>query len=96
MLKEQLLFLITTPIYMVVIGAEIILSNIHAKKYYKLKDTLMNVYLCLVNGGIDLLFRAVYLVILIVIYQFHIISWASDGMLYWFLLFLFERLQKSA
>ena len=90
MLKEQILFLITTPIYIVVIGAEIILSNLHLKKYYSLKDTLMNVYLCIINGGIDLLFRAVYLVILIVMYQFHFIKWPSNSLLYWFLLFISE------
>jgi len=90
MLKEQILFLVTTPIYIVVIGAEIILSNLHVKKYYTLKDTLMNVYLCIINGGIDLLFRAVYLVILVAIYQFHFISWPSNGLLYWFLLFISE------
>ena len=90
MLKEQILFLVTTPIYIVVIGAEIILSNLHVKKYYTLKDTLMNVYLCIINGGIDLLFRAVYLVILVAIYQFHFISWPSKGLLYWFLLFISE------
>ncbi len=65
MLNEQLLILITTPIYIVVIVAEIILSNLDLKKYYTLKGTLMNMYLCILNGGIDLLFRAVYLVILI-------------------------------
>jgi len=90
MLKEQLLFLVTTPIYIVVIAAEIILSNLHLKKYYTLKDTLMNVYLCLVNGGIDLLFRAVYLLILVVIYKVHFIIWPSTGLLYWFLLFISE------
>lgn len=90
MLKEQLLFLITTPIYILVIGAEIILSNLHLKKYYTLKDTLMNVYLCILNGGIDLLFRAVYLVILVVVFQFHFINWSSNSAWYWFLLFIFE------
>ncbi|MEO8820262.1 MAG: sterol desaturase family protein [Ginsengibacter sp.] len=90
MLKEQLLFLITTPIYILVIGAEIILSNLHLKKYYTLKDTLMNVYLCILNGGIDLLFRAVYLVILVVVFQFHFINWSSNSVWYWFLLFIFE------
>ncbi len=65
MLKEQLLILLSTPFYLVVIGTEILISHLHLKKYYKLKDTLINVYLCVINGGIDLLFRAVYLVILL-------------------------------
>ncbi|MEO5782903.1 MAG: sterol desaturase family protein, partial [Ginsengibacter sp.] len=71
MLKEQLLILISTPLYLIVIGVEILLSHLHLKKYYALKDTAMNVYLCLVNGGIDLLFRAVYVVILLWFFNFH-------------------------
>jgi sterol desaturase/sphingolipid hydroxylase (fatty acid hydroxylase superfamily) len=92
MLKEQLLILITTPIYIVVIAAEIILSNLHLKKYYTLKDTLMNVYLCVLNGGIDLLFRAVYLVILAALFRFHFISFSFNPVIYWFLLFIAEDL----
>ncbi len=90
MLNEQLLILITTPIYIVVIATEIILSNLHLKRYYSLKGTLMNMYLCILNGGIDLLFRAVYLVILIDVYRFHIISFSFNPFLYWFLLFIAE------
>lgn len=92
MLNEQLLLLITAPVYLIVIGFEIILSNLHLKKYYTLKDTLINMYLCILNGGIDLLFRAVYLVILVVFYEFHFISFSFNPILYWFLLFIFEDL----
>lgn len=90
MLKEQLLILISTPIYLVVIGFEIILSNLNLKKYYTLKDTLINIYLCVLNGGIDLLFRTVYIVILLLFYRFHFIDFSSNLFLYWFLLFVFE------
>ncbi len=92
MLNEQLLILITAPLYIIVIGAEIILSNLHFKKYYTLKDTLMNMYLCILNGGIDLFFRAVYLVILAELFQFHFIGLAFNPVLYWFLLFIGEDL----
>ncbi len=90
MLKEQLLILITTPLYLLVIGFEIILSHIHLRKYYTLKDTLINVYLCALNGGVDLLFRAVYLVILSYIFGFQLISFLFSPLLYWSLLFLLE------
>ncbi len=90
MLKEQLLLLITTPLYILVIGFEMMLSHLHLRKYYSLKDTLMNVYLCALNGGIDLLFRAVYLVILIFVFRFHFISFSFSPALYWVLLFLLE------
>ena len=92
MLKEQLLILITTPLYILVIGAEILLSHLHVKKYYSLKETLVNIYLCTLNGAIDLLFRAVYLVILAAIFGFHIVSFAAYPVVYWVSLFLLEDL----
>lgn len=92
MLKEQLLLLITAPVYLIVIGFEIILSNLHLKRYYTLKDTLMNMYLCILNGAIDLLFRAVYVVILVVFYNFHFISFTFNPILYWVTLFVLEDL----
>ncbi|HJY23747.1 MAG TPA: sterol desaturase family protein, partial [Hanamia sp.] len=90
MLKEQLLILITTPLYIVVIGFEIVLSHLHLKKIYTLKETLMNMYLCLLNGGIDLLFRVVYVVILAYFFRFHFVDFSFNLFLYWFLLFIAE------
>ncbi|MBA2249543.1 MAG: sterol desaturase family protein [Chitinophagaceae bacterium] len=91
-MKEQLLILISTPFYLVVIGIEILLSHLSIKKYYTVKDTLMNVYLCLINGSIDLLFRAVYLVILLRFFNFHFVSFSFNPVLYWALLFILEDL----
>ncbi len=90
MLKEQLLILISTPLYLIVIGLEILLSHIHVKKYYTLKDTLINIYLCVLNGGIDLLFRVVYIFVLASIYEFHFVDFSFSPVLYWFLLFILE------
>jgi sterol desaturase/sphingolipid hydroxylase (fatty acid hydroxylase superfamily) len=91
-MKEQMLILFTTPLYIIVIGIEILLSHLHLKKYYRLKDTLMNVYLCIMNGGIDLLFRAVYIVVLQWFYTFHFISFSFNPWLYWILLLILEDL----
>lgn len=92
MMKEQLLILISTPLYLLVIGAEMLLSHLHLKKYYTLNDTAMNVYLCLVNGGIDLLFRAVYVVILLWVFNFHFLDLSFNPVLYWGGLFILEDL----
>ena len=89
-MKEQLLILVTTPIYILVIGIEVLLSHFHLKKYYSIKETLMNVYLCLLNGGIDLLFRAIYLVVLLWFYKFHVVNFSFNPWLYWILLFILE------
>ena len=92
MVKEQLLILISTPLYLLVIGFEVILSHLHVKKYYSLKDTFINIYLCLINGGLDLLFRAVYIVILVTIFQFHFVDFSFSPFLYWPSLFILEDL----
>ncbi|MDP4285037.1 MAG: sterol desaturase family protein [Bacteroidota bacterium] len=92
MLNEQLLILIATPVYLIVIGFEIILSHLHFKKYYSLKGTLMNIYLSILNGGIDLLFRAVYVVILTLMFRFHFVDFSFNTVLYWVLLFISEDL----
>src|SRR5258708_3287059 len=89
-MKEQLLILFTTPLYILVIGVEVLLSHFHLKKYYSIKETLMNVYLCLLNGGIDLLFRAIYLVVLLWFYKFHVVDFSFNPWLYWILLFILE------
>jgi sterol desaturase/sphingolipid hydroxylase (fatty acid hydroxylase superfamily) len=91
-MKEQLLILISTPLYFIVIGVEMLLSHFHLKKYYSIKDTVTNVYLCLVNGGIDLLFRAVYVVILFWFFNFHVVDLSFSPLLYWGLLFILEDL----
>ncbi|MBS1738608.1 MAG: sterol desaturase family protein [Bacteroidetes bacterium] len=92
MLHEQLLLLISTPIYLIIIGAEILLSHWHLDKFYSVKDTLTNVYLSLLNGGIDLLFRAVYVVILAFFYEYHFFNPAFNPIFYWGALFFLEDL----
>lgn len=89
-MKEQLLILFSSSLYIVVIGFEILLSHLHLKKYYTVKETLINVYLCVVNSSIDLLFRLVYLVILWWFYNFHFIDLSVNSYLYWPILFLSE------
>ena len=82
--------MISTPIYVVVIGIEILLSHLHFKQFYKVRDTVVNVYLCILNGSIDLLFRAVYVVVLLWFYEFRFLDFSNNLVLYWGLLFLME------
>ncbi len=89
-MKEQLLILVSTPLYLVVIALEIILSHLQIRRYYTLKETIMNVYLCLLNGGIDLLFRVVYLFIMAYAYRFHFVDFSSNALVYWGILFILE------
>jgi sterol desaturase/sphingolipid hydroxylase (fatty acid hydroxylase superfamily) len=90
-LNEKTLLTIATPLYIIVIGAEIILSHLQLKKFYTVKDTLMNIYLSLLNGGIDLLFRAIYLFIILQwFYNHHLFELKTHWWIYWPLLFVLE------
>ncbi len=88
-LREQLLIFWTTPIYIFIIGLEIILSNFHDRKTYSLKDTVNNLLLMLLNGGLDLLFRAFYVVVLVFFYQYHVLQIATPW-IYWLTLLIAE------
>jgi sterol desaturase/sphingolipid hydroxylase (fatty acid hydroxylase superfamily) len=88
-----LLILISTPLYIVVIGLEMLFSHLRVKKYYTVKETLMNVYLTLANAGIDLLFRSIYAgIILTFFYQYRALDLSPHPLVYWPLLFVLEDL----
>lgn len=89
---EELIIQITTPIYIFLIGLEILLSNWQHKKFYAVKDTIMNVVMMLLNGSIDLLFRVVYVGVLLWVYNHRLTEAISNSYLYWFVLFILEDL----
>ncbi|PWU00106.1 MAG: sterol desaturase family protein [Bacteroidetes bacterium] len=88
-LREQILIFVSTPIYVFIIGLEILLSNYHHRKLYTWKGALNNLYLMLLNSGIDLLFRGIYILVLAYFYERRIIS-ISSAFVYWFLLVIIE------
>lgn len=93
--REALLIYITTPIYVIVIGFEILMSYIHHKHYYTVKGTLANIYLSALNFTLDIVLRVVCLFILNYFFQFRFFEienvyayWitlliAQDFMFYW-------------
>lgn len=86
-IRESFLIALTTPIYVLVIGAEIVFSHIHQRKYYSAKGTVTNIYLMLLNMGLDVLFRGFSLVMLDLAYQTSSVQIANP-FLYWFLLLI--------
>ena len=88
-LREQWLILISTPIYFVIIGVELLLSHLSHRRAYTLKDSLTNLYLMLLNSGIDLAFRLVYLVILQYFFLHAVMQW-QNAFAYWLILLLAE------
>lgn len=87
--RETWLILITTPIYIVVIGAEILFSYIHKRHYYSTKGVLANVYLSALNFSLDILLRGICLIILNYFYKFHFTE-ISNPVAYWICLLLAE------
>ena len=89
--REQLLILITTPLYLVVIGLELLLSHLRKQESYTWKDTLQNIYLMFLNGGLDIVFRIIYIgIILSFFYDHRFVSSIENPVLYWTALLVFE------
>ena len=88
--RESLLILISTPIYIIVIGAEIFFSAFHHLQLYSKKGTLVNLYLMLLNMGLDIIMRTASLLILNYFFDFRIINSYPTVWIYWVALFLAE------
>lgn len=84
--KSNTLLLISTPIYILLIGLEVFLSNYQKKPFYSFKDALINLWLNIANTLIGLTFKAAVLLILFFVFQFHFIQ-IENKILYWLLLF---------
>lgn len=93
--RESLLVLITTPVYILVIGGEILYSYFNKRQLYSGKGVLANIYLSVLNFSLDIMVRGACLVVLNYFYQFRffeiqhvILYWvvlaiAEDFMFYW-------------
>ncbi|MCW5921188.1 MAG: sterol desaturase family protein [Saprospiraceae bacterium] len=97
-LREQILILVSAPVYIVVICLEVALSHFRRTPSYSWRDTLNNLYLMLLNSGIDLFFRGGYV---LVFAWFHDLQFfrIESSFWYWFWLvvgmdFLFYWLHR--
>ncbi len=89
--REQLLILISTPLYLIVIGLELFLSHLRKQESYSCKDTIQNLYLMVLNGGLDLAFRILYIgVILSFFYDIRFFGPIENPWIYWTVLLLAE------
>lgn len=88
--RETWFLLISVPLYIVVIGAELLMSHWGDKKFYTLKGVLQNVYLTLMNGGLDLLLRWLFYVSVLQFCFANRFIEISNPWIYWPLLFLLE------
>ena len=76
-----------SPIFLLVICLEIFLSNYYNRKVYSWKETAVNFYFSLLNGGIDLAIRGAYFILLTWFYAFHQFT-ITNSILYWVMLAL--------
>lgn len=86
-LLGQLLTLISTPLYIIIIGGEILLSQIHQTHSYTVKNTLHNFYFSVLGGLTELLMRGIALAVLLFFYIFHLFP-LSHSVIYWAALLL--------
>jgi sterol desaturase/sphingolipid hydroxylase (fatty acid hydroxylase superfamily) len=89
--RETLLFLISTPLYVIFIGLELLISTIHRHHRYSAKGTWQNFYIMLISMAIDFGMRVVALFCLTTLFHFHTLQ-LNNVMVYWILLFLLQDL----
>ena len=85
-LKDNWVLAISTPIYIILITLEVILSNYQKRNYYSIKETLINIWLNIANASLGLAVKGMTLVFMLWIGQFQIL-YVSNPYLYWILLF---------
>ena len=79
---QDFLVLATTPFYTILILFEVLLGNAQHGSWYSLKNTLQNLYLMLLNSGIDLLIRGGYLLLLATCWQYRVAE-IGNPLIYW-------------
>ena len=83
------LFLYSTPLYIIIIGIEILATFIYNKQYYSSKGTLTNIYLTGLNLSLGFLVRGFCVIVLIYFSQFKLFE-IKNVIAYWVLLLAFE------
>ncbi len=88
-IRETWLILISTPIYCIIIGIELFLSNLQQRKIYTKKNVVANIYLMFLNMGLDFSLRVFTLGILTYFFKFAFVKW-QISIAYWIFLIVFE------
>ena len=91
LIHESVLYAISTPVYLLVIGLEMVFSHFHHLRFYSLKGTFTNFYLMLFNMGIDLLMRGFSLAVLDICFN-HAFIHFTEPVIYWILLLFAQDL----
>jgi sterol desaturase/sphingolipid hydroxylase (fatty acid hydroxylase superfamily) len=90
-LYDQIILLLSTPLYIMVIGAELLISHLDGVKLYTWKDTFQNFFLSILTGLTDLAMRGITLIVLTFFFSHAFINW-SLSIVYWIILLLLTDL----
>lgn len=85
--RESLLIAIATPVYSLVIGLEILFSHLGKRNLYSVKGVASNLYLMLLNMGLDVLMRGICLLVLNYFFEYRFYEWHHQ-VLYWIVLLI--------
>ncbi|GAA4468584.1 sterol desaturase family protein [Nemorincola caseinilytica] len=91
-LQQRIYLLFSIPIYAVLIPIEIFLSNFSHLRFYTWKETAVNIYLNLLNAGIDMLLRLVVGLTFLTFFYQHSLPIQWHPVVYWVVLLLGEDL----
>ena len=87
-LYDQIMLLLTTPLYVLIIGAELLISHLEGVRSYTWKNTFHNFLLSILTGLTDLAMRGVSLIVLTFFFSLGFIKW-PHSIAYWIILLLF-------
>jgi sterol desaturase/sphingolipid hydroxylase (fatty acid hydroxylase superfamily) len=90
-LYDQVILLLSTPLYVIVIGAELLIGHLEGVKAYSWKDTCQNFFLSLLTGITDLAMRGVSLIVLTFFFSLSLFRW-PHSVAYWIILLLLTDL----
>ncbi len=86
-LYDQIMLLLTTPLYVLIIGAELLISHLEGVRSYTWKDTFHNFLLSILTGLTDLAMRGVSLLVLTFCFSLSVFKW-PHSIAYWIILLL--------
>ena len=88
---EKILALITTPLYAIFIGLEMLIGHFQNKKWYAWKDVCNNLLMGSLNIVIDIAVRVIFGLFLLHYFQkFAFLHWAEKTWWYWISLFVLQ------
>ena len=83
LIREQLLLLWSLPLYVLVIGSEMLFSYFGEHKLYSMKESATNAYLTILNMVFDVLMRGIVMVVFAYSASYCVFHWESKNWLYW-------------